>query len=153
MAFFIPPYTFLELQNFIFLEKKILSTLGDSSNTSRWECVCTWIIERNNTLIRMHLHIGKAILYVFVAGCNMYTYEHLHMEKGKAILYPSPRFSAWPRSCGVLRRSESASCRARHGGQRGSERGGAVRCGRTSFHADPKAHEDWNAASWKRLWP
>jgi len=23
------------------------------------------------------------------------------MEKGKAILYPSPRFSAWPRSCGV----------------------------------------------------
>jgi hypothetical protein len=52
----------------------------------------------------------KQTLCVFVSGCNMYTYEHLHTSSqpvaialayGKAILYPSPRFSAWPRSCRV----------------------------------------------------
>jgi hypothetical protein len=63
----------------------------------------------------MHLHVGKAILCVFVAGCNTYTYEHLHMEsKGNSVSVALlQRVAMLLRSS---RRSESASCRVRHGG-------------------------------------
>ena len=70
-------------------------------------------------------------------------------KKGNSVsVAPLQRVATLLRS---LRRWESASCRARHGGQRGSERGGAVRCGRTSFHADLKKPMG-NAARWKRPW-